>query len=140
MDFVEHDLKSLMETMRKKKQVFLAGEVKCLMIQLLSAISHLHDNWILHRDLKSSNLLLSHNGILKVNNWNLKRFKAGLRKDFNSFQFMKRPNYINIFIGWRFWTCSGIWLATTILHRNCCYLMVSCTRTFTRNQRILNSN
>merc|ERR1712223_1604506 len=28
MDFVEHDLKSLMETMRKKKQVFLAGEVK----------------------------------------------------------------------------------------------------------------
>ena len=67
MDFVEHDLKSLMETMRKKKQVFLAGEVKCLMIQLLSAISHLHDNWILHRDLKSSNLLLSHNGILKVN-------------------------------------------------------------------------
>ena len=71
MDFVEHDLKSLMETMRKKKQVFLAGEVKCLMIQLLSAISHLHDNWILHRDLKSSNLLLSHNGILKVNAYNL---------------------------------------------------------------------
>jgi len=73
MDFVEHDLKSLMETMRKKKQVFLAGEVKCLMIQLLSAISHLHDNWILHRDLKSSNLLLSHNGILKVGDFGLAR-------------------------------------------------------------------
>ena len=73
MDFVEHDMKSLMETMRQKNQVFLPGEVKCLMIQLLSAISHLHDNWILHRDLKTSNLLLSHNGILKVNtiihNW-----------------------------------------------------------------------
>merc|ERR1712098_33494 len=66
MDFVEHDLKALMETMRKKNQVFLPGEVKCLMIQLLRAIRHLHDNWILHRDLKSSNLLLSHNGILKV--------------------------------------------------------------------------
>merc|ERR1719278_679151 len=66
MDFVQHDLKGLMETMRKKNQVFLAGEVKCLMQQLLRAISHLHDNWILHRDLKSSNLLLSHNGILKV--------------------------------------------------------------------------
>ncbi len=66
MDFVEHDLKSLMETMRNKKQIFLPGEVKCLMIQLLSAIAHLHDNWILHRDLKTSNLLLSHNGVLKV--------------------------------------------------------------------------
>ena len=137
MDFVEHDLKSLMETMRKKKQVFLAGEVKCLMIQLLSAISHLHDNWILHRDLKSSNLLLSHNGILKVNTQNLEGLKAGLRKT----PFYEKPYiYINIFIGWRFWTCSGIWLATTSLHLNCCYLMVSCTRTFTRNQRILNSN
>jgi len=73
MDFVQHDLKSLMETMRKKNQVFLPGEVKCLMVQLLKAIAHLHDNWILHRDLKSSNLLLSHNGILKVGDFGLAR-------------------------------------------------------------------
>lgn len=73
MDFVQHDLKSLMETMRKKNQVFLPGEVKCLMVQLLRAIAHLHDNWILHRDLKSSNLLLSHNGILKVGDFGLAR-------------------------------------------------------------------
>ncbi len=73
MDFVEHDMKALMETMRAKKQVFLPGEVKCLMLQLLSAIHHLHDNWILHRDLKTSNLLLSHNGILKVGDFGLAR-------------------------------------------------------------------
>ena len=36
------------------------------MKQLLRAVAHLHDNWILHRDLKTSNLLLSHKGILKV--------------------------------------------------------------------------
>lgn len=42
------------------------GEVKTLMIQLLRGVKHLHDNWILHRDLKTSNLLLSHAGILKV--------------------------------------------------------------------------
>ena len=59
MDFVEHDMKSLMETMRQKKQEFLPGEVKCLMIQLLSAIAHLHDNWILHRDLKTSEALFA---------------------------------------------------------------------------------
>ena len=73
MDFIEHDLKSLMETMKKKNQVFVPGEVKCLLIQLLSAIAHLHDNWILHRDLKTSNLLLSHNGILKVGDFGLAR-------------------------------------------------------------------
>ena len=57
MDFVEHDLKSLMDTMREKQQVFLPGEIKCLMLQLLRAIAHLHDNWILHR--LASNVPLS---------------------------------------------------------------------------------
>ena len=73
MDFVAHDLKSLMELMRKKNQVFLPGEIKCLMDQLLRAIGHLHDNWILHRDLKTSNLLLSNNGVLKVGDFGLAR-------------------------------------------------------------------
>ncbi|XP_055372938.1 serine/threonine-protein kinase PITSLRE isoform X2 [Condylostylus longicornis] len=73
MDYVEHDLKSLMETMKHKEQSFLPGEVKCLLQQLLRAVGHLHDNWILHRDLKTSNLLLSHKGILKVGDFGLAR-------------------------------------------------------------------
>ncbi|CAH1155862.1 unnamed protein product [Phaedon cochleariae] len=73
MDYVEHDLKSLMETMRHKKQHFMPGEIKCLLRQLLRAVAHLHDNWILHRDLKTSNLLLSHKGILKVGDFGLAR-------------------------------------------------------------------
>lgn len=73
MDYVEHDLKALMETLKLKGQVFLPEEVKCLMIQLLRAVAHLHDNWILHRDLKTSNLLLSHKGILKVGDFGLAR-------------------------------------------------------------------
>uniref|UniRef100_A0A8C2D0H1 cyclin-dependent kinase n=1 Tax=Cyprinus carpio TaxID=7962 RepID=A0A8C2D0H1_CYPCA len=70
MNYVEHDLKSLMETM---KQPFLPGEVKTLMIQLLRGVRHLHDNWILHRDRKTSNLLLSHKGILKIGDFGLAR-------------------------------------------------------------------
>ncbi|XP_065061335.1 cyclin-dependent kinase 11A-like [Rhopilema esculentum] len=70
MDYVEHDLKALMETMT---QPFLVGEVKTLMIQLLRGVNHLHDNWILHRDIKASNLLLSHKGILKVGDFGLAR-------------------------------------------------------------------
>lgn len=45
MDYVEHDLKALMETLKQKGQVFLPEEVKCLMIQLLRAVAHMHDNW-----------------------------------------------------------------------------------------------
>ena len=50
MEYLNHDLKSLMERMKSKFQL---GEVKTLMQQLLSAIAFLHDNWVLHRDLKS---------------------------------------------------------------------------------------
>ncbi|PIK58548.1 hypothetical protein BSL78_04518 [Apostichopus japonicus] len=70
MDYVEHDLKSLMETM---KQPFTIGETKCLVQQLLRGVNHLHENWILHRDLKTSNLLLSHKGILKIGDFGLAR-------------------------------------------------------------------
>nr|XP_046913066.1 cyclin-dependent kinase 11B-like [Dermatophagoides farinae] len=81
MDFVEHDLKSLMETMKKP---FLLGEVKTLMLQLLRAVAHLHDNWILHRDLKTSNLLLSHKGVLKIGDFGLAREYGSPLKEYTS--------------------------------------------------------
>ncbi|CAF3626480.1 unnamed protein product [Rotaria sordida] len=71
MDYVEHDLKSLMTHTMKKP--FSIGEVKTLMYQLLAGVNHLHDNWIIHRDLKTSNLLLSNKGILKVGDFGLAR-------------------------------------------------------------------
>uniref|UniRef100_A0A1I8MGV4 cyclin-dependent kinase n=1 Tax=Musca domestica TaxID=7370 RepID=A0A1I8MGV4_MUSDO len=84
MDYVEHDLKSLMETMKAKNQSFFPGEVKCLTQQLLRAVAHLHDNWILHRDLKTSNLLLSHKGILKVGDFGLAREYGSPLKKYTS--------------------------------------------------------
>ena len=73
MDYVEHDLKSLMAHTMKKP--FTIGEVKTLMYQLLAGVNHLHDNWIIHRDLKTSNLLLSNKGILKVRDFYSMNFK-----------------------------------------------------------------
>lgn len=70
MEYMEHDLKALMETM---KQPFSQSEVKCLMLQLLEGIKYLHDNWVLHRDLKTSNLLLNNQGELKICDFGLAR-------------------------------------------------------------------
>ena len=102
MEFISHDLKvgdvnaddcafshcsqSLLETMR---QPFLEREVKTLLIQLLRGVHCLHDNWLLHRrhrdakhiradsnwtgDLKTSNILLSHEGVLKIADFGLAR-------------------------------------------------------------------
>jgi len=38
--------------------VSVPGEIKTLMLQLLSGVEYLHDNWILHRDIKSSEFWL----------------------------------------------------------------------------------
>ncbi|KAK6116583.1 hypothetical protein DH2020_049689 [Rehmannia glutinosa] len=70
MEYMEHDLKALMETM---KQPFSQSEVKCLMLQLLGGVKYLHDNWVLHRDLKTSNLLLNNRGELKICDFGLAR-------------------------------------------------------------------
>ncbi|KAK9934430.1 hypothetical protein M0R45_021575 [Rubus argutus] len=70
MEYMEHDLKALMETM---KQPFSPSEVKCLMLQLFEGVKYLHDNWVLHRDLKTSNLLLNNRGELKICDFGLAR-------------------------------------------------------------------
>ncbi|KAK9474035.1 kinase-like domain-containing protein, partial [Dipodascopsis tothii] len=71
MDFVEHDLKTLMGDMREP---FLQSEVKTLLLQLLSATAHMHERWILHRDLKTSNLLMNNRGQIKVADFGLARY------------------------------------------------------------------
>ncbi|KAI8899149.1 kinase-like domain-containing protein [Globomyces pollinis-pini] len=70
MEYLDHDLKSLMDDMQSP---FLISEVKTLLKQLLSAIDCLHRNWIIHRDLKSSNLLMNNRGQIKVADFGLAR-------------------------------------------------------------------
>lgn len=53
---------------------FLSSEIKQLLLQLTSGIAYLHDKWILHRDLKTSNLLLNNRGQLKIADFGMARY------------------------------------------------------------------
>ena len=53
MEYVEHELRVLLA-----KHSFATAEMKCLLVQMLRGVGHLHQRWILHRDLKTSNILL----------------------------------------------------------------------------------
>ena len=69
-DFYEHDLAGLLEC---KEVHFVLGEIKKIMQQLFNALSYIHGNSILHRDMKSSNILITRNGILKLADFGLAR-------------------------------------------------------------------
>jgi cell division cycle 2-like len=70
MEYAEHDLRSILERMRHP---YSQSEVKSIMHQVLDGISHLHASWIIHRDLKTSNLLLTNGGVVKVCDFGLAR-------------------------------------------------------------------
>lgn len=71
MDFLEHDLRTLQEDM---PEPFLPSETKTLLLQLVSAVDYLHSHWIIHRDLKTSNLLMNNRGQMKVADFGMARY------------------------------------------------------------------
>lgn len=71
MEYLDYELKSILEDRRLK---FSHAQLKNLMRQLLRAVDCMHrEANIMHRDLKTSNLLYSNEGILKVCDFGLAR-------------------------------------------------------------------
>jgi cyclin-dependent kinase 10 len=62
-EYCEHDFAGLLDRLARP---FTEAETKTIMLQLLSAVEHLHSRFIIHRDLKLSNLLLNKQGLLKL--------------------------------------------------------------------------
>ncbi|KAA0724091.1 Cyclin-dependent kinase 10 [Triplophysa tibetana] len=70
MSYCEQDLASLLENMQSP---FSEAQVKCIVLQLLKGLEYLHQNFILHRDLKVSNLLMTDKGCVKIADFGLAR-------------------------------------------------------------------
>lgn len=71
MEYCEQDLASLLDNM---SEPFNEGQVKCITLQLLKGLNYLHSNFIVHRDIKVSNLLMTDKGCLKIADFGLARF------------------------------------------------------------------
>lgn len=70
MEYCEHDLGNLVDNMPIP---FLENQVKCITLQLLHGMTHLHNNFIIHRDLKLSNILLTSEGVVKIADFGMAR-------------------------------------------------------------------
>ncbi|KAK9117636.1 hypothetical protein Sjap_016583 [Stephania japonica] len=69
--YMEHDLAGLVATPGIK---FTDSQIKCYMKQLLLGLEHCHNQGVLHRDIKGSNLLIDDEGVLKIADFGLAAF------------------------------------------------------------------
>ena len=69
-EFCEHDLAGLLTNPSVK---FSPGEQKKIMQQLLNGLFYIHKNHILHRDMKTANILVTKEGKLKLADFGLAR-------------------------------------------------------------------
>ncbi|GFR45407.1 hypothetical protein Agub_g6782, partial [Astrephomene gubernaculifera] len=80
-DYAEYDLTGLMES---TKYVFTEPQVKCILKQLLKGLAYCHNNGVLHRDLKASNILIDTKGTVKLADFGLARPYGGTDAGFTN--------------------------------------------------------
>jgi len=71
MTYCEQDLASLLDNMQSP---FSESQVKCIMKQVFRGLRYLHSTFIVHRDLKVSNLLMTDKGCVKIADFGLARW------------------------------------------------------------------
>ncbi|GBP31584.1 hypothetical protein EVAR_78163_1 [Eumeta japonica] len=67
-DFMDTDLEIIV---KDNTIVLTPANVKAYIIMTLKGLEYLHQNWILHRDLKPNNLLINREGVLKIGDFGL---------------------------------------------------------------------
>ena len=74
------DIAGKIKQIKNKKLKFDENTIWKILIQLIQGLKYLHDNNIIHRDLKSANIFLMKNGLIKIGDLNVSKLSNGMAK------------------------------------------------------------
>lgn len=75
-EYMEHDLLGLIA----RKIKFTTAQLKCIMRQILFGVKYMHEEGLIHRDLKTANILMNNKGEVKIADFGLGRMTGGVGK------------------------------------------------------------
>ncbi len=110
------DLSEKIKEKKKKNNNFTESEILDYFTQICLAIKHIHEKKIIHRDLKSGNIFLMKNGLVKLGDFGIaKRFQKTMDK---AKTFIGTPYYLSpeIINGKPYDSKSDIWSLGVLLY------------------------
>ena len=114
------DLNKRIINQKKLKKYFQESQILDWFTQICLGVKHIHDRKILHRDLKSENIFLTKNGLIKLGDFGIaKCLDYTLEK---AHTYIGTPYYLSpeIILGKSYSSSSDIWSLGVILYELCC--------------------
>ena len=115
---LDGDLKNKIDS--RKGKYFPENEILDIFTQLCLALKHIHERKILHRDIKSPNVLLTSNGIVKLSDFGVSKslsFTLEKAKTFTGTPYYLSPEIVqNLPYSYK----SDMWSLGILLYEMCC--------------------
>ena len=111
------DIETKIDDNKRNKLCFQENTIWNILIQILQGLKFLHDNKIIHRDLKSANIFLMKNGIVKIGDLNVSKLaKIGKANTHTGTPYYSSPE---IWIDQPYNYKTDIWSVGCIIYEMC---------------------
>ncbi|CAD8049554.1 unnamed protein product [Paramecium sonneborni] len=83
MDLMANDFWKLLLKNEEQKYYFNTNQIRCILYQCFKGLQYIHSQNIIHRDIKSANILVNEIGVVKIADFGLAKFcpkKEGVKK------------------------------------------------------------